>query len=87
MLRSLLTIGIVTSTLCVPALAESEPEAQVTGAYLVLSFSRGTLDTHGATNSSVVMPMSSMAKCRQGGNKAMKRNTKEYRTYFWCIER
>ena len=88
MLRSLLAIGLAYSSLCISAFAESEaPMVQSSSAHLVLSFSRGTLNTHGATNSSVVMPMTSMAQCRQEGNEAISRNTKEFRSYFWCIER
>ena len=28
-----------------------------------------------------------MVQCRQEGNKAISRNTKEFRSYFWCVER
>ena len=86
MLRCLLALGLVSSSLCIPALAQPEQG----GAHLVLAFSRGPLNQQhqtGLTHSSVVMTMPSMAQCREEGNKATKRNTKEVRTVFWCIQR
>ena len=72
MLRSLLAIGLVSSSLCIPVFAESESSiAQSSSAHLVLSFSRGTLNTHGATNSSVVIPMSSMANAVRKGTRPL----------------
>ncbi|WP_320674019.1 hypothetical protein [Prochlorococcus sp. MIT 1341] len=49
--------------------------------HLVLSFSRGT-----GSQSSVSMPMASMDVCQEEGALATSRNTKEYNTFFWCID-
>ena len=87
MLRCLLAIGLVYSSLCIPAFAESEaPMAQSFGAHLILASWWKAADIRNATPTSVTMPMSSMEKCRAEGNKAIRRN-KKLSTVFWCIEK
>ena len=82
--RLLLALGLAFFSAAMPTSAQPD----LAKAHLVLSFSRGPLSPNGlgATHSSVVMPMPSMTKCREEGNKAITRNTKEVRTVFWCIE-
>ena len=77
-MKSLLALGFV-SLLSVPAIAQEQG-----GVHLVLKFGRGM--GNGFSDTTAVIPMSSMESCEEQGEKAVKKHKSAINTHYWCIE-